>query len=274
MIEPMTDYELRKSGEGRKLERFGPYLIDRPCLQAVWPKEDDKWRSDALFTRNPDGKWTFEKLLPEQWVIEIDGIRFKLSCTDFGHLGIFPEQRESWQWIQKRCALAGRPLNVLNLFAYSGGSTLAAAKGGAQVTHLDASKKMVGWAKENAELNGLSTIRWIVDDVRKFLKREIKRERRYDGIILDPPSFGRGSKGEVFKIESDLNDILGACFALLSETPEFFLLSCHSPGFTPLVLHHLLKRRFSERKMEWGEMVLEGEDVLSIPSGCYARWRR
>jgi 23S rRNA (cytosine1962-C5)-methyltransferase len=259
-------YELIDSGNGRKLERFGEWVIDRPSAQAVWHPQRGNWRPHATFTREPDGKW--EGSLPESWVIEIEGIRFLLSPTDFGHLGIFPEQNKSWNWIRSH----SRPgMNVLNLFAYSGGSTMAAAQGGAKVTHLDASKKMIAWAKENAALNGVGEIRWIVDDVRKFLKREVKRGTRYDGIILDPPTFGRGAQGEVFKIEKDLLEILALCQEVFTDKPAFLLLTCHSPGFTPLVMQNLLGQML-EGSVEVGEMVLAGK--IALPSGVYARWNK
>ncbi len=269
----MPDYQLINSGNGRKLERFGPFLIDRPSLAAAWDLKNCSEQVDASFTRDPGGHWTFNKKLPESWTVQVEGIQFKLSLTDFGHLGIFPEQRPSWRWIRDLVSQESREIHVLNLFAYSGGSTLAAAQGGARVTHLDASKKMVNWAKENAELNGLDGIRWIVDDAQKFLKRELKRGNRYDAIILDPPSFGRGAKGEVFKIENDLSEILHCCRELLSDDPLFFLITCHSPGFTPLVLKHLVSQMFEGGQVKCGEMVLEGEEeVLPVPSGCFAKW--
>jgi len=260
---------LLNSGNGRKLERFGSVLIERPSLQAVWPSQGDFAPADATFTRDPGGKWTFLKELPDSWIVEIEGIRFKLAYTDFGHLGIFPEQRGSWNWIRSETEQGAR---VLNLFAYSGGSTFAAAQGGAHVTHLDASKKMVAWAKENAALNQLGGIRWIVDDALKFLKREVRRGSKYDAIILDPPSFGRGAKGEVFKIEKDLSALLSCCGELLSDHPLYFLISCHSPGFTPLVLKHLVSGMFDQGRIQCGEMVCEGPNALPLPSGCYARW--
>ncbi|MCB1149833.1 MAG: class I SAM-dependent methyltransferase, partial [Chlamydiia bacterium] len=233
------------------------------------------WKeADAVFTRDPDGKWEFRTSL-EAWEVEVSGIRFKLEPTDFGHLGIFPEQKPQWEWIRNK--VKTRPgASVLNLFAYSGGSTLAAAQGGAEVCHLDASKKMCAWAKENARINGLEEkpIRWIVDDVRKFLMREERRGRRYDAVILDPPSFGRGPKGELFKIEEHLPDILNHIRAVLSDDPLFILFSCHSPGFTPLSCGHLIAQMMHgfQGVLETGEMVLEGENVFSIPSGAYARW--
>lgn len=277
-------YTLIDSGHGRKLERFGPYLIARPCAQAVWNPRlpASEWhKADASFTREGDTKWIETGHLPDCWSIRVSDITFKISPTDFGHLGIFPEQRNFWLWIQKivkEAKEAGRDsIRVLNLFAYSGGSTLAAAKGGAHVCHLDASKSIVSWARENAALSDLqdAPIRWIVDDVNKFLTREVKRGVRYDAIILDPPSFGRGTKGEVFKIEDHLPLILKDCQALLSDHPLFILFSCHSPGFSPIVMHHLLSQTMAkyQGKMDSGEMVLEGENAMPLPSGVYARWQ-
>lgn len=278
------DYLLIDSGRGRKLERFGSYLIARPCSQAVWQPRlsQGEWdKADADFTREGENKWSEKKPLPGSWNITVSGITFKLSPTDFGHLGIFPEQSDFWVWIQqviKKAKDGGRgTLNVLNLFAYSGGSTLAAAKAGANVCHLDASKGMVTWARENAVLSGLeqAPVRWIVDDVSKFLKREIRRGNRYDAIILDPPSFGRGSQGEIFKIEDDLPEILRDCRTLLSDNPLFILFSCHTPGFTPIAMRHLLTQMMQgcEGKIDEGEMVLRGEgETLPLPSGSYSRW--
>lgn len=276
-------YELIDSGKGQKLERFGPYLLIRPCAQAVWqPKlSTQEWnKADAIFSREQENKWTLLKSLPDRWQITVASIVFKLASTDFGHLGIFPEQKSSWEWIQKLLLPYSKqknPPRVLNLFAYSGGSTLAAAKAGAAVCHLDASKGMVTWARENAVLNGLekAPIRWIVEDVRKFLMRERKRGSRYEGIILDPPSFGRGSKGELFKIEEEIVSLLEDCRALLSEKPLFVLFSCHTPGFSPLVMQHLLTQAMQglPGKIEVGEMTLNGkENTLDVPSGTYARW--
>lgn len=279
-----SDYILVDSGRGRKLERFGPYLIARPCSQAVWEQRlsQKEWdKADADFTREGENKWQAKKPLPDSWTVTVSGVTFKLSPTDFGHLGIFPEQRDFWDWIQETIQKAkeqGRAsVNVLNLFAYSGGSTLAAAKAGAQVCHLDASKGMVTWARENAALNGLEStpVRWIVDDVGKFLKREIRRGNHYDAIILDPPSFGRGSQGEVFKIEDDLPGILRDCRALLTENPLFILFSCHTPGFTPIAMRHLMTQMMTgcEGVVDEGEMVLRGDgDTLPLPSGTFSRW--
>lgn len=277
-----TSYTLIDSGNGRKLERFGLYVLSRPCSQAVWkPQQPEEiWKkAHAIFSRDQENKWTTQGKLPETWQVEVADIIFKLSPTDFGHLGIFPEQKPFWEWIQstlEQTRQSQQP-RVLNLFAYSGGSTLAAAKGGAAVCHLDASKGMVTWARENAIINGLekAPIRWIVEDVQKFLARELRRGSRYEGIILDPPSFGRGAKGEVFKIEDNIISLLNDCRQLLSEKPLFMLFSCHTPGFSPLVMQHLMQQTMQGLKgdLEVGEMTLAGEaGVFPVPSGTYAKW--
>lgn len=283
MTTHIKHYQLIDSGEGRKLERFGPYLLSRPCSQAVWKRQlpTREWdKADAIFSREQENKWTELRSLPDAWQIEVAGLIFKLSSTDFGHLGIFPEQQFFWEWIQstvKSHATAAFKPRILNLFAYSGGSTLAAAKAGGAVCHLDASKGMVAWARENAALNHLedAPIRWIVEDVEKFLGRELRRGSRYEGIILDPPSFGRGTKGELFKIEEAIIPLLQHCRELLSDRPLFILFSCHTPGFTPLVMQHLMMQAMEGLKgtVDVGEMVLPGQHpILDIPSGTFARW--
>lgn len=271
----MDSYELLDSGNGRKLERFGQYTLARPCGQAVWRPTlpEEVWeKADGSFSREGGAEWQFIRSVPPSWVTTIDGIKMRMQPTDFGHIGIFPEQRPLWKKIRELSATA----RVLNLFAYSGGSTIAAAMGGGHVCHLDASKGMVDWARENAALNDLSSapIRWIVDDVTKFLKREERRGSQYEGIILDPPSFGRGSKGEVFKIEDNIQPLLSLCRACLSSTPRFLLLSCHTPGFTPTTLHHLLEDTLGTKgAIESGEMLLSGTHARPVPSGIYALWR-
>ncbi len=265
-------YQLLDSGNQQKLEQFGPCRIIRPCGQAVWkPQNPSLWKEvDARFTRDPEGRWE-KKNLPSSWEIEVSGITFKLSPTDFGHLGIFPEQGKYWNEVTRRIKEADREVHFLNLFAYSGGMTLAAARAGAQVCHLDASKGMVDWAKENAALNGLeeAPIRWIVDDALKFVQREVRRGRKYDAIVLDPPTFGRGSKGQVFKIEEDLAPILEGCRELLTEDPLFIMLSCHTPGYTPTILSHILEQEFGG-SIDCGELFLEGNEIFSLPSGVFA----
>lgn len=278
-------YELIDSGSFQKLERFGSVVLSRPCAQAVWAQTLSKadWqRVTATFFRDGGNQWRGRDRLPETWTIDVDGTKFLLSSTDFGHLGIFPEQRDQWRRIRETCADYRKKYNraprVLNLFAYSGGSTLAAAHAGAEVCHVDASKGMVDWARKNAALNGLDDkpVRWIVDDVTKFLERELRRERQYDLLILDPPSYGRGAKGEVFKIENDLPPLLNLLAKLTSDEPLGVLLSCHTPELTPISLHHLLLQQFANKrggKLEHGEMQLRGgKDVLPVPSGSFCWW--
>ncbi|MBQ6337500.1 MAG: class I SAM-dependent methyltransferase [Kiritimatiellae bacterium] len=273
------DYELIDSGDGRKFERFGAYTLVRPCSQAMWrPRDATAWRTaTASFDREDGNRWHGRNALPKEWTIETVGIRFKLGGTDFGHLGIFPEQREQWKWIretvkggvEKRKGKGGS-VSVLNLFAYSGGSTIAAAQGGAEVCHLDAAKGMVQWARENAALNGLQDrpVRWIADDVHKFLRREVRRGRRYDAVILDPPTFGRGANGELYKIERDLQETLGLVRDVLSETPIFVLFSSHTPGLSCRVAENVIRQAFPAcRSVEAGEMLLGTE----CPSGVYCR---
>lgn len=246
------NYSLLDSGNQKKFERFGPYTIVRPCSQAVWKPALKSWKdADASFSKEEG--WQGE--LPSFWVIEVDGLKFKIAPTDFGHLGIFPEHRSLWTWAAD---LVQEGSSVLNLFAYSGGATLAFARAGAQVCHVDAARGMVNWAKENAELNGLSDrpIRWIVDDVMKFLKREVRRGRKYDGILLDPPSFGRGAKGEVFKIQKDFEMLLELCQQLLSEHPLFLVCSNHTVGLE-----------------EVGKLILPAESGKDIVMGQFVRWK-
>ncbi len=272
------------SGGFQKLERFGDIVLARPCAQAVWRQsKPSTWRTaTATFSRENGNRWEGREKLPATWVIEVDGIAFQLSSTDFGHLGIFPEQRDQWHRIAHECSAFradhGRAPKVLNLFAYSGGSTLAAARAGAEVCHVDASKGMVEWARKNAALNGLTDkpIRWIVDDVTKFLERELRRGNHYDLIILDPPSYGRGSKGEIFKIEADLPKLLALLAKLITDEPLGVLISCHTPELTPISLHHLLLQAFGENgTLHHGEMLLHGDaDTLPVPSGSFCRWSR
>lgn len=279
-----TGYTLLDSGEGEKLEAFGEIILNRPAAQAVWKKQlpATTWGNvSASFDREKGNNWVNRTSLPDRWQIEVEGITFKLSSTDFGHLGIFPEQAASWRWLRQTLRNARsrypRPPAVLNLFAYSGGSTMASALEGAAVCHLDAAKGMVDWARENAAANGLSNapIKWLVDDAIKFLQREVRRGNRYDGIILDPPSFGRGKKGEVFKIERDILTTLDLCRSLLSDDPLFLLFSCHTAGFTPKVMENLLAQLMAGKNgaIESGEMFLLGEgNTFPLPNGTWARW--
>ena len=279
------DYELLDSGDGRKYERFGDYRLVRPCGQAIWRprKSPSFWKeADASFDRLEGNRWSLKAPLPDNWQVTVSGMRFRLSTTDFGHLGIFPEQRDLWMWItsmlERAKDLTGGAISVLNLFAYSGGSTLAAARTGAQVRHVDASKGMVKWAGGNADLNGLGNapIHWIVEDVNRFLDREIRRGRRYDAVILDPPTFGHGRRKEIYKIDEELAPTLEKCRSLLSDEPVFILLSSHTPYCTPIALTNFLRGITSDLPgscIEYGEMLLTGApDVLPVPSGTYARW--
>lgn len=274
-------YKLLDSGRESKLERVGPYLLVRPSPQAVWspslPEKD--WQDvDAVYIRSSTGggSWDFKRRLPERWEIEHRGLRFFIKPTGFGHLGIFPEHGDSWEWVEDRIRKANGAVSVLNMFAYTGGATMASARAGANVCHLDASKGVVDWAREDALLSGLNDkpVRWIVDDVVKFIQKEIRREKTYDGIILDPPSFGRGAGGEIWKIEDDLLKLLYECRKILSAKPLFIHLSCHSPGFTPLVLQNLLAEMMKEKKgaSSCGEMVIHESSGRVLPSGAYARW--
>ncbi len=274
-------YELLDSGNGRKLERFGDVVLERPCAQAVWaPQDSNLWKSaNARFDRIGGHNWEGRDRLSKAWNVEIGGVAMKLSATDFGHLGVFPETRELWKWIRTSLKTVkekkGREPTFLNLFAYSGGATLAAAQAGAACCHLDASKGMVDWARENAALNQLqdAPIRWIVDDVIKFLRREVKRGNRYDGILLDPPSFGRGKKGELYKIEESLMTTLDLVNEVLSDDPAFVLLTSHTPGFSPIVLGNLLRQYHAGGRIESGEMLLTGKPAaMELPNGNWARW--
>ena len=273
------DYELIDSGDGRKFERFGRVSLVRPCSQALWrPKDFARWRTaTASFDREDGNRWHGRGALPKEWTIQTAGVTFKLSGTDFGHLGIFPEQRAQWRWIREKVASVVQPSarpTVLNLFAYSGGSTLAAALGGAEVCHLDASKGMVQWARDNAVLNGLADhpIRWITDDAHKFLGREIRRGHRYDAVILDPPTFGRGANGEMYKIERDLKETLSLVKQVLSDNPLFVLFSSHTPGLSCQVAENILGQLFPKARTEAGEMLLEGgPNAFVCPSCIYCR---
>lgn len=273
-------YTLLDAGDGRKLEQFGPYLVDRPCAQAVWRPSlpPDRWQqAHATFTREGGNRWEFAPRVPASWQCTIAGLLFRIQPTDFGHLGVFPEHARTWRFLAQSLPPAAGPTRptLLNLFAYSGGATLAAARAGYDVCHLDASKKMVEWARTNAQLNHLheAPIRWITDDAQKFLQREARRGRRYDAIVLDPPSFGRGTNQELFKIDTHMLDLLDLCRQLLSATPHLLFLSCHTPGYTPMVLSHLIQQTMPPGKIETGEMTLPAQPgSLDVPSGTFAAW--
>jgi 23S rRNA (cytosine1962-C5)-methyltransferase len=244
-------YQLIDSGNFQKLEQVGPYRFVRPAAQAVWRPTlpESEWkRADASFTRfsGGDGKWqVFNRNMPPTWQIKSGPVSFQIKMTDFGHLGIFPEQDTNWQRLHDlvKARSAKTPeFSVLNLFAYTGGSTLACATGGAKVVHVDASKTSVAWARVNAEISGHAAlpVRWITDDVKKFVGREVRRGSKYHGIILDPPSYGRGPAGESWQIETDLTDHLAELKQILAEDFSFILLSAHSTGYTPMALQNLV----------------------------------
>lgn len=269
-------YALIDCGGERKIERFGDRVLIRPCPIALWPPRLplSEWErlATARFTRT--GKWA--GALPKEWVLEMhDGQQMLLKPTDFGHVGFFPEHALFWPRFATWCEGKDIP-KILNLFAYSGGATLAFARMGVSVCHVDASKGMVAWARENAALNQMEDkpIRWIVDDVLQFLKREGKRGVRYDGIVLDPPSFGRGSKGQVFKVERDVHRLLALCADLLSEHPLFCLLTSHTPFLTPKALQALMASALGPGKIEAEEMVILSQEGNALPAGSYALWTK
>jgi 23S rRNA (cytosine1962-C5)-methyltransferase len=273
--EPIDGYELIDSGRGRKLERFGDVLLDRPSSQAIWPRTDAaRWeQAQAVFLRGEggSGEWqTRGAELPESWNAELGDLEFEIRLTGFGNVGLFPEHSSHFTWMRE--LVAGREgSRVLNLFAYTGGASIACAKGGAEVVHVDSAKAVNGWAKLNAERSGVpdDAVRYLADDATKLVKREIRREHHYDGIVLDPPSFGRGPKGEVWKLERGLAPLIASCVDLLSDSPLFLLLTAHSPGVTPAVLRAMLAPLGGE--VESGEMLLEGGGP-ALPAGAYARW--
>jgi 23S rRNA (cytosine1962-C5)-methyltransferase len=277
------DYELLDSGNGEKLERFGKFILARPETKAIWKKTlpISEWgKCDAFYEQKDEtGRWIFKRKLPTAWNIKWQDLIFEVRPTTFKHTGVFPELASLWQFMQEKIKKAGHPINVLNLFAYTGGSTLAAASAGASVTHLDASKSIVAWAAKNAELSGLKQkpIRWIVDDAVAFVKREIKRGNKYDAIIMDPPKFGRGSSGQVWKIENDLPNLLELCKEVLSLSPLFFIINAYSVSLSALTLETLLSQTMKNRggKTDCGELCLKSTSSPNILStSIFGRWER
>lgn len=281
-----SDYEVIDCSSGEKLERWGRYLLIRPDPQVIWstPKTHRGWkRPNAHYHRSErgGGQWQFFDL-PEQWSIAYRGLTFQLKPFSFKHTGLFPEQAVNWDWFSERILQAGRPsdrpFKVLNLFAYTGGATLAAAAAGAAVTHVDASKGMVTWARENAKSSGLeqAPIRWIVDDCLKFVEREQRRGNTYEGIIMDPPSYGRGPKGEIWKIEEAIHPLIHACAAILSPQPLFFLINSYTTGLQPAVLSYMMNTELTARfggQVRAEEIGLPvRESHLVLPCGCSGRW--
>ena len=278
------DYEVIDTSNGEKLERWGKYTLVRPDPQVIWntPREDRRWRSyDGRYARSSSGggKWS-ENRLPERWEIQYGPLRFYVKPMNFKHTGIFPEQAVNWDFEMEQIRRAGRPVSVLNLFAYTGGATLAAAAAGATVCHVDAARGMVSWARENARASGLEAapIRWIVDDCAKFVEREIKRGRRYDAIIMDPPSYGRGPSGEIWKLEKDLYPFLQLVSGVLSEDPLFVLINSYTTGLAPSVLGYMLDTLLTKRYGGHTECQELGLPVtvsgLTLPCGSTGRWMR
>lgn len=288
-------YQLLDFGGGRRLEQFGEIVLDRPCpaAEASAPTNPATWTAaHARFEgrENEKGHWTDRRELPERWTISHGPLQFELKRTAFGHLGLFPEQADNWAWIAEsiRRLEYGDELphpkrpRILNLFAYTGGSTLAAAAVGAEVVHVDAAKNIVAWARRNAELSGLAgaSIRWIVEDAVKFVKRELKRGNRYDAVILDPPSYGHGPRGEVWRLSKHLPRLLSLCGELTGGRPKFMLLTCHTPGYEAERLAEMLREHclpdvpVSFGQMEGGLLSLRAADGRQLPSGVVVRWRQ
>lgn len=243
-----SDYEVIDCKNGEKLERFGDKLLVRPDPQIIWDNEspDKRWKNaDARYIRSREGggSWDFKRKLPESWTVSYMGVNFIIRPTGFKHTGIFPEQAVNWKFAYDKIKNAGRPVKALNLFAYTGGATLFMAKAGASVTHVDASKGIVSWARENAAASELSDrpIRWIIDDCKKFVEREIRRGNKYDCIVMDPPSYGRGPTGEVFKLEEQIYPLLKTVAGVLSDDPLFFILNSYTTGLGPSVMAYLLR---------------------------------
>ena len=277
-----NDYEVIDCSGGEKLERWGDYLLIRPDPQVIWdtPRTARGWKKpNGHYHRSSrgGGEWEFFDL-PEQWSVRYRDLTFHLKPFSFKHTGLFPEQAANWDWFGALIRDAGRPIRVLNLFAYTGGATLAAARAGASVTHVDASKGMVTWAKENARASGLgeAPIRWIVDDCVKFVERELRRGNHYDAVIMDPPSYGRGPKGEIWKIEESIHPFIRLCARLLSDQPLFFLVNSYTTGLAPSVLTYLMS---TEILPAHGGQVTSGElglpvsgNGLILPCGASGRW--
>ncbi|TYQ16202.1 UNVERIFIED_CONTAM: 23S rRNA (cytosine1962-C5)-methyltransferase [Acetivibrio alkalicellulosi] len=278
------DYELIDTGNGEKLERWGKYVLRRPDPQIIWPfteKNKSLWENaDACYHRSSKGggAWDYKKKLPQRWGVSYNKISFYIEPTGFKHTGLFPEQAVNWKWIIDKISSTSKKVNVLNLFAYTGGATVAAAYAGASVCHVDAAKGMVQWAKENISLSGLSDrpVRFITDDVIKFIQREKRRGNLYDGIIMDPPSYGRGPKGEIWKIEDSLYQFVEECMGVLSPEPLFFLINSYTTGFSPTVISNILKLTVKSKykgTISCGEVGIPVSSTgLVLPCGIYGRW--
>ena len=280
------DYQLIDCSHGEKLERWGDYLLIRPDPQIVWELTPEQksllWKkADARYLRSKTGggRWEVYHKLPDAWNVKYNNLTFAVKPMGFKHTGLFPEQAANWDWMQNLIQKSGRrDVNVLNLFAYTGGATAAVSKAGASVCHVDAAKGMVTWAKENANLSGLSErpIRYIVDDVKKFVEREIRRGRTYDGIVMDPPSYGRGPNGEVWKLEQELFDLIQLCMGVLSEKPLFFLVNTYTTGLSGSIMENIFRLTLLKRfggNFQVDEVGLPVENLgLKLPCGYSSRW--
>ncbi len=282
IVTPSKDYELLDSGDGEKLERYGDVVVSRPDPQALWPKRlsEKEWQAaQAHFTReSKNAGWEFRGVVPERWPINFAGLSFYIKPSSFKHTGLFPEQATNWDFIREQVKRReGKEVRVLNLFGYTGGASLAAAQAGAKVVHVDGSKVAIGWGRDNAELSGLKEkpIRWILDDAVAFVKREIKRGNKYEGVIMDPPAFGHGPDGEVWKIEESLLPLFGLCQQLFSEEALFFLVNGYASGYSAIAyknnLDHFMKSFGGS--VEMGELTIaEKESGRLLPCGIFARW--
>ncbi len=279
------DYECLDAGNGEKLERWKNVILRRPDPQAMWPvvMEDKMWKEpDGHYFRSNKGggHWEFNKKLDEYWTVKYKDLVFKVSPTNFKHTGLFPEQATNWDFMMNKIKASKREIRVLNLFAYTGGATMACACAGAtEVVHVDASKGMTEWAKENMHLSHLDDchIRFIVDDCLKFVEREARRGRKYDAIIMDPPSYGRGPNGEVWKFEHNLHNLINACMKIISDKPLFFLINSYTTGISSTVLYNILKTTLDSKykgQIDAGEVGLPiTNNNLVLPCGIYGRWQ-
>ena len=278
------EYEVLDTGDGEKLERWGDVILRRPDPQTIWPKADPQmWeKADAVYHRSEKGggQWEFRKTLPERWTLRWEDLVFYVRPTGFKHTGLFPEQEANWRWMGKILRESGRTdVRVLNLFGYTGGATVACAAAGARVTHVDAAKGMVQWAKENRQLSGLpeTSCRWIVEDALAFVRREIRRGNRYDGILMDPPSYGRGPSGEVWKLENELYGLVETCSQALSDEPLFFLINSYTTGFQASVLSNMIGKCVTPRyggRTDSQELCLPVRTGGVLPCGASGRWER
>lgn len=278
----LKEYEIIDMAHGEKLERWGNVYLRRPDPQVIWAKESTNlWnKADATYYRSNKGggNWEKTKNIPDRWTITYHDMTFNLKLMGFKHTGLFPEQAYNWNYMQSKIKDAGRHIKVLNLFAYTGGATVACLKAGAGVVHVDSSKGMVDWAKENVMSSGLEDrpVRYIVDDVIKFVEREIRRGNIYDAIIMDPPSFGRGANGEVWDIEKDLDNLIELCTQVLSDQPLFFIINSYTTGLSPIVLENVLKLHMQPNRegiITTGELGLPMKDSdLILPCGIFGRW--